>query len=92
MADDTTSVSVTWYLTGLALSLLLATLVYGVIVLPLLYGDAALVQDTSAPDTRMRVVSRGVTLPTIVGIGFVTVAAVAHGWLYTHYPRLRERL
>ncbi|MFD1644155.1 hypothetical protein [Haloarchaeobius litoreus] len=92
MADSTTGVSVTWYLTGLAVSLLLATVVYGLFVLPLLFGDAALVQDTTAPDGQMRTVSRGVTVPTLVGIGFVTLAAVAHGWLYKHFPRLRERL
>ncbi|WP_440992188.1 hypothetical protein [Haloarchaeobius baliensis] len=92
MTDSTSSVSVRWYLAGLAVSLLLASVVYAVVVLPLVFGDAAPVQDTSPPDGQMRVVDRGMTLPTVVGIGFVTVAAVAHGWLYKHYPRLRERL
>jgi hypothetical protein len=39
----------------------------------------------------MRTIARGITLPTVLGIAFVTVGAVAHGWLYVNYPRLLDR-
>jgi hypothetical protein len=88
---DTSSVSVPLYLGGLGASIVLATLAYVVVVAPLLFGDPAWVGDASAPDGQMRAIGRGVTLPTVLGIVFVTFAAVAHGWLYVNYPRLLDR-
>ncbi|MCT9095472.1 hypothetical protein [Haloarchaeobius sp. HME9146] len=90
MADDTPSVSVTGYLAGLAAAIVLGTLAYGFVLVPLLFGDAAFVQDTSRPDSQMQAIGPGFTLPTVLGIAFVTVVAVAHGWLYVNYPRLLD--
>ncbi|WP_227132171.1 hypothetical protein [Halorubellus salinus] len=91
MTESTAPVSVRSYIAGLAASIVLGTLLYVFVVAPLLFGDPSWVVDGSPPDGQMRAVSRGVTLPSIGGIAFVTVAAVAHGWLYVNYPRLLDR-
>ncbi|WP_435362904.1 hypothetical protein [Haloarchaeobius sp. DYHT-AS-18] len=91
MTENTSSVSVTWYLVGLGVSLVLGTVLYVFVLAPLLFGDPAFLQDTPAPDAQMQVLGPGFTLPLVVGIGFVTVTAVAHGWLYLNYPRLLEK-
>lgn len=88
MAERHSSVSVRLYLAGLATSLVLGALVYVFVVAPVLFGDPGWVVDTSAPDSQMRTIRRGVTIPTLLGIAFVTLTAVAHGWLYVNYPRL----
>lgn len=88
MAEHSSSVSVRLYLAGLGASIVLGALGYVFVVAPILFGDPTWVGDTSPPDGQMRAIRRGITLPTLLGIGFVTLAAVAHGWLYVNYPRL----
>lgn len=83
--------SVPFYFAGLGAAIVLGTLVYVLVIAPLLFGDPAWVVDASPPDGQMRVISRGITLPTVLGIVFVALASVAHGWLYVNYPRLLNR-
>ncbi len=88
MTERASSVSVPLYFAGLAASIVLGTIAYVFVVAPVLFGDPTWVVDTSAPDGQMRAIRRGITLPTLLGIVFVTLAAVAHGWLYVNYPRV----
>ena len=88
MTESSSSVSVPLYLAGLGTSIALGTLAYVFFVAPLLFGDPMWMGDTSAPDGQMRAIGRGLTIPTLLGIVFVTIAAVVHGWLYANYPRL----
>ncbi|WP_323674697.1 hypothetical protein [Halorubellus sp. PRR65] len=91
MTESTPGVSVRFYLAGLGAAIVLGTLAYAFVLAPLLFGDPAWVSDGSAPDNQLRATGRGITLPTLVGIAFVTVCAVGHGWLYVNYPHLLDR-
>lgn len=88
MTERHSSVSVRLYLAGLGASIVLGALAYVFVIAPLLFGDPSWVVDASPPDGQMRTINRGITIPTLLGIGFVTLTAVAHGWLYVNYPRL----
>lgn len=91
MADETPSVSVRWYLAGVATTIAGSTVRWALVLAPLVFGDPAWVGDGSAPDARMQLLGPGWTLPTILGLAFVAGRAVGHSWLYVHYPRFLDR-